>query len=205
VFITSLKTVLVETLNATFSVDNYPERDFENVTISIEYPMAEKDYPGIWVDFAPSQPIQVAGINHVEWTSPDENGHRMQTTVWRYAGTIQFTCVALTSLERDRLVDEMVKVLAFGLLNPERAVFRQKLIGNDLIAIDPQWDKFAINGKDENQGTPWNTSEVIYEQTVSMDCTGSFYVEPTSLVMVPLSAIKVYEYIEGQTPPVLPA
>lgn len=199
-FIGNLKTALVESLRATF-VEAYPEHDFRNIDVSIEYPMEEKNYPGVWVDFTPTQPIQSAGINHVEWIRIEGEDSPRKTTVFRYGGTILFTCVALTSLERDRLVDEMSKILAFGLLNPERAIFRNKLIANDMIAVDPQWDKFGINGKAESQGTPWGTNEVVYEQTVSMDCTGLFRTDLQEVVMVPLTGITVYEWVDGQTPP----
>jgi hypothetical protein len=202
VFIYPLKTAIIEALTATFDA-NYPEANFRQVAVSLEYPMAKEAYPGIWVDFTPTQPVQSAGINHVEYIR-DEDGGIRRTTKFRYAGTIQMTCVALTSLERDRLIDEVLKVLAFGLLNPDRAVFRQTLIANDLVACDPQWDKFAIGGKDESQGTPWGTNEVVYEQTASMDCTGDFYPDPDALVLVPLSKIEVFPYVEGTTPPVLP-
>lgn len=193
--------MLSEVTKTTFDA-NYPENDFENINVSIEYPDARKDYPGIWIDYSPVGDMQSAGINHVEMGPLLEDGTRLRTTVWRYAGIMQFTCVAMTSLERDRLVDEMTKVLAFGLLNPERAVFRQGLLANTLIAVDPQWDKVGLTGKDETPGTPWGTDEIIYEQTVTMGCTGYFYVDLEAVVLVPLSAIRVYDWIEGQTPPV---
>jgi hypothetical protein len=199
-YITSLKTILQETMEQTYN-QSYPESDFRGLNVSIEYPMKQEDYPGIWVDFTPSRPIQSAGINHVEYTSLDGNGQRRRSTVFTYGGSIQYTCVALTSVERDRLVDEVVKILAFGLLNPERSIYREKLLSNDLIAIDPQWDRFDAGGKAENQGTPWGTEEIVYEMTVGMDATGTFYVDQQDVTLVPLSAIKVYEWVQGQTPP----
>lgn len=201
-FIYPLKTIVVEAWQATFDAD-YPEANFRNISVSLEYPAAKERYPGVWVDFTPTQPVQSAGINHVEFIR-DESGAVRQTTKFRYAGTIQMTCVALTSLERDRLVDEVLKVLGFGLLNPQRSAFRTMLTANDLIACDPQWDKFAIGGKGEEQGTPWGTDEIVYEQTVSMDCTGDFYPDPDTLVLVPLSKIETFPYVQGTTPPVLP-
>lgn len=200
-YLTALKTILKEALAETFTA-TYPADHFRGLNISVEYPMAKEDYPGIWVDFTPSRPIQSAGINHVEYTSLDGNGQRRRSTVFTYGGSIQYTCVALTNAERDLLVDDVVTLLAFGQLNPERAIFRNKLINNNMIAIDPQWDRFDVGGKSETQGTPWGTDEVVYEETVSMDATGNFYVDQETVTIVPLSAIKVYEWVQGTTPPV---
>lgn len=199
-FLTHAKTLLVRATKGVFDQD-YPEADFRGLWVSMEYPAEEANYPGIWVGFTPTAPLQVAGIGHREYTDPAADGTVRALTKWRFAGVATFTIAALTSLERDRLLDAMVQVIAFGLDNPATAEFKQTLDLNDLIGVQMNWDQFQITGLDENQGTPWGTDEVIYEGTVGVDCQGEFASSATSGTLVPLSGITVAEYAPGEEPP----
>jgi hypothetical protein len=197
VFIAPLKTLIVESLRAAFD-DDHPVEQFRGVWASLEYPAEKTNYPGVWVDFAPTTSVQTAGIGHEEYVEVDD-GYRLVHR-WRYAGTVQMTAVALTSLERDLLVDELVKLVAFGREDPGRADFRDHLEHGGLIEFLGQWDRLAIAGKGETPGTPWGTDEVVYEQTVAMDVTGSFVSDGVAGTLVPLSAVVVYQAPVGQPP-----
>jgi hypothetical protein len=197
VYLAPLKTLLTEAVLATFDAD-YPEEQFRNLWASLEYPAEESNYPGIWVDFTPTADIQTAGIGHEEHVETDDGIRILHR--WRYAGTVQLTVVALTSLERDRLVDEVVKVVAFGPENAGRADFRDMVEHSDLIEMRAQWDKLSLGGKAETPGTPWQTDEMVYEMTVSLDCFGSFVSDGTDAVLVPLSRVAVYEAPTGEVP-----
>ena len=199
-FIVPLKTLLIQALQATFD-DDYPEADFQGLWVSLEFPLDRASYPGIWVDFTSTADLQVAGIGHVEYVVSAEDDSVHQVSRWRYAGMIQFTVVALSGLERDRLVDEVVKVLAFGRHNAARAEFRAMVEDNDLIEVQPQWDRFDLASKGETPGTPWQTDEVVYEQTITLDAQGSFVSDPAADSLVPLSAVLVYETPAGEAEP----
>ncbi len=162
----------------------------------MEYPADRANYPGIWVDFSTTTPLQTAGVDHHEYVLDSDTGRYRRVGRWRYGGAITLTAVAMTSLERDRLVDELVRVVAFGGEHPQTSVFRAGIEGNDLIACDVQWDRMELTGKSDAPGTPWGTDEVLYELTVQMDCQGEFVADTfgaaASLVplvdVVPLTA-----------------
>ncbi len=200
-FLVALKTLLVEAWRATLDVD-YPVVDFRGTWVSMEYPLAKTNYPGVWVDFLPSADVQTAGIGHVEYVEdPVLPGQYHRATRWRYAGVFQMTCVALTSLERDRLVDEVVRVMAFGAELPATQEFRSMIETNDLVACQVQWDKFSLGGKGETPGTPWGTDEVVYEMTVSVDCQGEFVSGGAEGLLVPISQVVVQSQAPGEPSP----
>lgn len=189
-FLVNTKTLLIEALRETFDA-SYPTQQFRDIWVSMEYPIEEANYPGIWVDFIPTQPLQIAGINHTEWSDPGLGGGRRKNGRWRFAGQFALTCVAMTSLQRDRLVDEVVQLLAFGQETDSTARFRSMLEGNDLIALSCQWDTFGLGGKAETPGTPWGTDDVVYEMTVSFDCQGEIVSDGTSRTYDPITGFEV--------------
>ena len=110
--------------------------------------------------------------------------------------------MALTSLERDRLYDEVVAVIAFGDADlTQRSAFRATIEDNGLIACDANWDEISSGGVSATQGTPWGTDEMIYEITVRFLVKGEFVSDVDTTQLVPLSAIKVYPYVEGEPDP----
>lgn len=199
-FLVPLLTLLVESLRRTFDAD-YPTEQFRGLWVSLEYPAAQANYPGIWVDFQPSTDMQSAGIGHVEFTEPDGAGAVRAFTRWRYAGMAQFTCVSLTGLERATLVDEVIKTIAFGLEDPGRSTFTQHMEDNDLVTCNLQRDKIDLTTKGETPGTPWGTDEVLYEQTIAIDCEGEFVSDGANGGLIPLSAVTVFPVAPGETPP----
>jgi hypothetical protein len=199
-FLQAVNTLLMEALQNTFDAE-YPTADFRGLWVSMEYPADRANYPGIWVDFETTADLQIAGIGHTEYTVPEGRFNvRRKTTRWRFAGMATFTVAAMTSLERARLADELVRVLAFGSEDPATSDFRSYIEHNDLIATQMQWDKFSLNGKAETPGTPWGTDDVIYEITVTVDCQGEFISDGTSGTLVPLSAIVITDTVDDTIP-----
>lgn len=192
----------MEALKLVFDAQ-YPVEDFRELPVTMEYPADSIFYPGIWVDFEPTQPLQVAGIGHTEYVH-DTNGLPHQTTRWRFAGMIQLTLMALTSLERDRLADELVRVLAFGRQSPETSRFRDSVLTNDLIILQLQEDNIAFSGKAENPGTPWGTDDIVYEITATIDCQGEFICDTLSGALATFSSIVVYSAPDGDPAPTIP-
>lgn len=199
-YLTNLLTLAVMAVRETFDSE-YVEEDFRRLWCGLEYPADQANYPGVWVDYLPTTNIQAAGIAHVEYTPAAPDGSRRRFSRWRYAGQIQLTIVTLSSLERARLVDEVVKVVAFGRENPSRSRFISMVESNDLIGCQVQLDRIGVSSKDESPGTPWGTDEVIYEQTVVLDCEGEFISDGTDASLVPLSSVQVQEYRAGETVP----
>lgn len=188
-YLVPLKTAIVEALRATFDVD-YPQADFQKIQIGIEYPATQTEYPGLWVNYEDTDEVQIAGIGHKEFIAKTGNVYS-EVTRWKFAGQISITCVAMTSLERDRLYDEVVRTFAFGRENQALSQFRDKIESNDFIAMNINFDSFQPNGDNQTQGTPWNTDEYIYEKTLSMEVIGEFVGDPSTMDLVKLSAIVV--------------
>jgi hypothetical protein len=204
VFIAPLKTLLTEAVLMTFDGD-YPTADFRNIKASIEYPEKKQDYPSIWVDFDPTGELEIVGVAHYELTEPDEDGNRHSYTRWRFQGYATYTVVAMTSLERDRLFDEVIKVMAFGKEQAATSEFRTYIEDNEFIAVNFDFDQIGIRGFTATPGTPWGTDEVIYEATVAMECVGEFVSDGSTQALAPLSAIQVTAYASNQPDPFSPA
>lgn len=119
-----------------------------------------------------------------------------------------FTIVALSSRERDRLFDEVIRTLGFGLEDPATSEFRQTLENNDLLAVNARFDEIAVGGHAAAPGTPWGTDEIIYECSVSIDLVGDFIADPVARELVPLASIIVTPTQDltpvGTTPVVTP-
>lgn len=202
-FLLQAKTLFLEAIQQAFGPD-YPDPLLKNLWISMEYPVEPAQIPGIWVDFIPTADLQIAGISHHEDVRQTDGTFRRGTR-WRFGGHISFTITTMFSRERDKIADEVIRVLAFGGEYPTLSDFRKMLETNDLIQVSMQWDTFSITGKDEAPGTPWGSDEMVYEITIGMDCQGSFVSGSVDApTLVPLSRIVSMETLPGEPPPVFP-
>lgn len=186
-YLTHLKGMLVQGIKETFD-DSYPEPNFRKVHCSIEYPVDAMNYPGIWVDYADTDKLRIAGVDHQEQEVLSD-GNFLPYTRWRFGGYASYTITALTSLECDRLFDELVKVFAFGRQDPARARFRAFVESNDFIAANFDFDEIEPRGNAAAPGTPWGTDEIIYERTINMEVIGEFVSSNATGELVPLSKI----------------
>lgn len=199
-YLTYVKTVLREGIYQTFDSE-YVESDFRDIFISLEFPVKKADYPGIWVDFSPRGNLQVAGVHHGEYADPDASGNSRLFTRWFFEGEASFTVVGLTSLERDRLYDEVVRVLAFGQEAPSTSEFRTYVEDNEFIGMNLNFDQIGQRGHTQSVGTPWGTNDVIYEGEVSMTMRGEFIADSQTNTLVPLSEIVAYPYADNESDP----
>lgn len=187
-YLVNAKTILTQAMRSAFGNDA-PDVDFRNLHVSIEYPIDRQHYPSIWVDFDPNGPLEVSGIGHMEQVDPDDPTSS-PVYRWRFTGMATFTAVAMSSLERDRMFDAIVRVFAFTDAAATTNHFRTMIESNDLIAMNIDFDQIEQRGFATAQGTPWGTDEVIYEATLAMEVVGEFTITST-LEMVPLSDVVV--------------
>ena len=138
-YVTPLKTMIIEAMKGTFD-SAYPVPEFRNNHVGLDYPVDKQEYPAIWADYDDTQPLMKAGIRHQEDENPLTGADVAPFTRWRFQGYISLTVIALNSLERDRLFDEMVRVVAFGEEDSVVGRFRYKIANNDLIAATLQTD-----------------------------------------------------------------
>ena len=187
-YLSRMKATIVEALQQSFA-DNYPNQDFGNTLVSIEYPMEAQSYPSIWVNYDDRDSLQIASIDHREYVV-DTNNATHEVTRWTFAGTVTLTAVALSSLERDNLYDELVRIYAFSRIENDSTIFRNVIESNDFIAIIPNWDQARPGGDAAAPGTPWGTDdEVIYEKSLSFDVEGEFISDASTNSVLMLSAI----------------
>jgi hypothetical protein len=201
VYITPLKTLLIQSLLLTFD-DQYPVPEFQGIRVGMEYPVDVQQYPSIWVDYEDTQALVKAGIRHEE--TQDDNGNPVAPfTRWRFQGYVSLTVVALTSLERDRLFDEVINVVAFALEDTPRGRFAANIASNDLIAANLQTDRIQPRGVQAAPGTPWSTDELIYERTLNIEVIGEFVPDTATGTLVNLTAIDIdmSADITGETTP----
>lgn len=194
-YLIALKTMIVDALRQTFDAE-YPEADFRNAYVSIEYPVEQQSYPSIWVDYDDTAPLRRAGIDHLETQTLSGAGWNgadivQQFTRWEFHGVLSLTVVALTSLERDRLYDEIIRVIAFGAQDAATGQFRDLVEDNDFLAANINFDTIEPRGNAAAPGTPWGTDEIIYERGINLDILGEFLADEVTGSLVPLSAIQV--------------
>lgn len=187
---TYTKAQAIKALRDTFDSD-FLEPDFRNIKIDLEYPVDEQSYPSIWVDFEPLGNLSIVGIGHSEYTAAV--GGSNEAYRWRFAGHLSFTAVALSSLERDRLVDALIKVFAFS-RSAGLTTFRQILEGGQLIALNADFDQVELRGFSTSSGTPWGADDLMYEGTVVIEIAGEFVNTSTDLLM-DVSGIEMFEWV----------
>lgn len=195
-FLQEMKTALVKGLQATFD-GGYPVVDLRGLRVSIEFPVLEQDYPCLWVDFEPSQNLKIAGISHVEYTTDDNLTYRAVER-WRFWGYVTMTAVALSSAVRDQMLDEMVRVCAFGRTDPAASPFRTFIEENPYIAVDFSWDEVSLQQMSSVPGTPWGDDQFLYEGTVRLGCQGEFISDPATQDLIPMASLVVYPRAEGE-------
>lgn len=192
-YLRTLKTTLVLAMRKTFD-NQYPDERLRSLLVSIEYPVQAQDYPSIWVDFEESIPLTTAGIAHQEY---DDDGNPMLR--WKFEGDVSYTIAAMSSLERDRIYDEVVRVMAFSRSHDYLSPFRDFIESNQYIAMNMNFDEIEVHGNAAAPGTPWDTDEVIYEKTVSMHILGEFVTSIADGNLAPLSKIIIQGRVDPST------
>jgi hypothetical protein len=184
------KTAITEALRSVFNGD-YPDPGFRGLNITIEFPMQPSNYPGIWIQFEETGPIRRVGIDHHE-NVLDSDGIAREVTRYWFNGNLVLTCAALSSQERDRLYDELVRVFAFsGIDSTSAGRFRTLIDHNDLIGLRFNYDELTGTGEGATPGTPWDTNEVIYERTLTVGLIGEFVLDTLTNILIPLSRVSV--------------
>lgn len=194
-YITRVKALGIEALQAAFD-NQYPVAEFRGLRASLEYPVQSVDLPQVWVRYSDTNPLRQSGVAHVEDVHPVSGGRVPPYTRWRFEGSWEFVVVALSSVERDRLYDELIATIAWSGFDTVRGRFRSYLEHNDLIDLTLRTDEIESTGESAEPGTPWGTDEVLYERTLNVDMIGDFVPDPQTGVIVPLSKIQVVPTVD---------
>jgi hypothetical protein len=208
VFLVQLKTAITVALRQVFG-PSYPVADFQNLPITIEFPYQEQQYPGVWVTWDPVGTISRGGIDNLMYGPPELTTDDNPNTLFRYrfSGYSMYTIGALTSMQRDRLYDELVRVFLMS-GDPNVEGFRTYVEDNQYIMMNMDFDTISTRGMAENAGTPWGTNDFIYEATIAIETLGEFVSDEYFTSLVPLGQISTTTQgfdIEGTTllPPIV--
>jgi hypothetical protein len=187
-YLRTIKTTAVGAIQSAFQVI-YPEDDASGGSqmpyVSIEYPIRQADYPGVWIDYEPAM-LQTAGINYTEL---DSEGNFVAR--WRFQGHATFTVGALSSNERDEIYDQLIAMTAFAAQSDAPGPFRSYVEAQTLVATTWSYDAVEARGTYAAPGTPWGTDEVIYETGIALQVIGEFVTDPVTLQLVDLREIQV--------------
>lgn len=162
-----------------------------DVTVDMEYPIQKENYPGVWVQFSFNEIVQ-AGIGHeplIRTVLAEATEDTPEVVNWeplrefQFKGRVTLTIVALTSLERDRIADAVITMLAFSRI-PESVItrasedtkqFRQlidSLATNPYVSLTLNHDQIIPGGQAMTTGVPWDEEIPGYEDTYSFDILG---------------------------------
>ena len=185
-FITAVKTAIVEALDAGFaqlaSSPSDTSLDLTPNSITIEYPLELVKWPAILVQFRPNR-IQWSGLQPDQYTQynpgitisgvnyPADNSSRPGY----FEGSIDLQIMAMHSEERDRLWDSVTNLLLLGGGSPASAAFYSSIFNNDLVGLTILPDTYTPLGDSITSGTPWSPEEITYEASVRISCMGDFY------------------------------
>lgn len=177
------------------------------IHVDMEYPMEKEKYPGIWVQFSLSD-LQPSGIGMV--LTDRDSGDRIQQ--FMYQGRVTLVVVALSSLERDRISDFLISMLAFSRIpNPrlytENGVqesftdLYSALDANPHLSVTVNSDRPRPGGQTTTVGVPWSPNLLAYEDAHSFEVLGEFQLVTTSDGLYRLERIDIEPEIGMHTTP----
>jgi hypothetical protein len=185
-FITAVKTCIVEALDAGFAalasspIDTSLDLVPNNITI--EYPLEVVEWPSILVQFRPSK-VQWTGLNPDYYTQYPSgvtisgiNYSAVNVTrTCFFEGAIDLQIMAMHSEERDKLWDSVTNLILIGPGSPASNAFYQSITNNDLVALTLLGSTYTPLGDTITAGTPWSPEELTYEASVRIQCIGQFF------------------------------
>lgn len=180
-----------------------------SIHVDMEYPKELVNYPGIWVQFSLNT-LRPSGIGMM--VEDRESGDTLQQ--FTYTGRVSLTLVALTSLERDRLADHIISMLAFSRV-PNPRLLTENGKGESFSSLYEEFDRnpyvsMTVNsdepkpgGQSVTVGVPWDETQLAYEDQYSFDVLGEFMLVTTNEGFYRLSRIDIYHeaMLGGMAPP----
>lgn len=199
-FKTFVKRAIVTALRSVFT-DAYPNTEFRNLPVLLEYPQAKIKYPLMIVKFNDGD-IMNAGVGHEEWAF-DINGQYRKYFHYRFEGSLEFHLYTLSSLSQDLLSDSLIDVIAFGKLQSltnefYNTVFDEYANGGQLMLRTDLIQSLGVS-----VGKPfWNPEDtVLYEGGYTIACHGGFFSTGDDPVHAFFDTIHILPYIEGEERP----
>lgn len=184
---TFLKRAIAEAMQAAFN--GHPDAQLAKTKIGVEYATDMESFPQIIVKFYEKK-IDNAGVGHMEWgPSPNDplypDGPFTKFVPYRhriYKGDIEFEIWAKTIVDRDKMADALIEILAMGEVSPMGKNFTDRLYG---VMSSTPYGEFhyvtlntdEINGYGEQAGlVPWMAEDTwSYQTSYRIPLLGEFY------------------------------
>lgn len=195
---------LVYALRSVFDGGYDRDRQLVNLQVVSAYPLDKMDWPTIIVEYENTL-VQNAGVGHEEWFNDAGNILRK----WnhnRFEGTVNFTILAFTPLDRDIAADALVEILRFGRLDPAMHSFFDGIYGLESDTnVELRFTQLMLNTDIINGGgnsesiAPWNAEDVhVYETSHSVEIHGGYYNVIPQDTWGYVTAVDADSYPEGE-------
>ena len=192
-YLTHMAALAVSAFKDALADPGHPVLGGKDLWVGPVFPAVEANYPGVWVTYEPDPTLSKAGIGHIEYSVPGPDGERRAVTRWLFSGTISATVVSTSRMERDELLDELVRLVAFSDEHPETGHLKAGFETNPFIAVNVMFGQVRLLGLSDSGRTPWGSDETVYEGTLALSLEGEFVSDLLSQrVLVPISEVVVY-------------
>jgi len=189
---------VVNALRKTFDND-YPDTSLRNLYIGPDFQYERSKYPAIIIRFEPTT-VRNLGMGHYV-VDTDNQGFDRIYHQWYFEGSIAFTVWALSSYQRDVLLDNIMDVIAFGRYKTNTSAFYNEIYDDDFITLNMQTEDIRP-GTNSTSEVPWQAeNEQFYTGSWWTQVTGHFYSDGTTGALVPIRQINAYPYREDQAVP----
>lgn len=203
---------LVQGLRTVFK--HHTDPILNELQVNMGYSLKEVDYPSIIVNFMPSR-NQAAGVGHREQRWDPDTATWVISNRRLYWGTIEFRVFALSTVDRDLILDSLTQILGMHdfvawtnrfwlrLYKPEEwaVLENQTLSGLELYHfINVSTDR--INESSPTQSpAPWQPEDVLlYEGAISVPVFGEVLSIPPDQNWTTIQNVHIYPYIGSLEP-----
>jgi len=185
-------------LRKTFD-SNYPDPMFRDIYVGPEFQLAREKYPAVYVRYQESE-IKNIGLGHRVAAVDDQGMDRLLRQAIA-TGSIQFTVMALTPLERDTMMDNLVDLFMFGKEETERSAFWTNIFDESYIWLNLNTEYITPGGVGQLPA-PWQSeNDLLFNGSYMLQSTCEFYSDMNTSDFVPINSVKVYPYRQDQQVP----
>lgn len=223
-FLVAVKAAIVESLRSVWYIDGNDGQEAHTYNtqltvndlplprrITVEYPEESQDWPFIlvqvrpsvieWTGISPDEIVDAANPNpEIDYsidTDPavPEAPEYKSIRQGRFEATCMLQVMALTSEERDRIWDNLVKLIMMGRKRTATNNFYTTLAHHDLVGLTVMEGSIDAVGDTISMGTPWDPELLSYEASVQFNMVGTFYADEYNEDLVPLREARAHEYV----------
>lgn len=177
----------------------YPYELFRNIYIGPEFQMELSKYPAIIVRYN-ERVIRNVGLGHFVEDVDGEGLDRLYQQWW-FEGSVVFTVIGRTALERDRLMDHLVDVIGPGKYADAVSPFFQEIYDDDFIILNMITENIVPGGISAAPA-PWdNADEMLFSGQYTVEVSGHFFSDADMSEFISINNIDVYPYRPDQELP----